>query len=116
MMFDNLYFMVTLVLVLFATWLGLKFVIRRRRESAEQIRGLNVAGYVLFLNNFKKAEAAEQRGRKKEAIWLFKRALASLEQMENPDALLLETIVEVRERIARLEGSSPEDRDNSTPR
>lgn len=101
--FQNIYFMGTLVAVLFAMWLGLKFVIHRRKESAEQVRQVNVAGYVTFLNNFKKGEEAEEKGRKREALFCFQRALASLEEMGTPDQLLQETMDEVRGRIARLE-------------
>lgn len=102
-MHRDLVFMVSLVAVLFIVWVALKVSIRVRKARADQIRKTNLAGYVMYVNNFNKGEEAEQRGNKREALRCFKRALASLELEQERDDLLEGAISEVKSRIAALE-------------
>ena len=102
-MLRDLIFIVALVVVLFIVWLALKMNIRVRKARASEIKGINLAGYVTFINNFKKGEEAEGRGNRQEAIRCFRRALSSLRSSEDSDELVKETEREVSERIASLE-------------
>ena len=104
-MFQDVILMGSLVLVLFIIWVGLMVNLYVRKARARQIKKLPLAGYVTFLNNFKEAEAAQERGNIELALAHFRRALQSLETEEKPDELVEETKAEVRERIAALEGS-----------
>lgn len=93
----------SLILVLLIVYVALKVNIRVRKARTAEIKKLNIAGYVKFLNNFKRGEEAEDRGNKQEAVQWFRRALVCLEEEENPDELVEETIVEVKNKIDDLE-------------
>lgn len=103
-MFHDVIFLSALILVLFIIWLALKINIHVRRKRADSIKEGNLANYVTFVNNFKKAEAAEGRGDKAEALRYFRRALEILHEIEEQDEMTQETIEEVQGRIAALEG------------
>ena len=102
-MFNDVIFLSIFIVVMTIIWIALNINIRVRKQKAKQIRSLNLANYVTFINNFKLAEEEEQKGNTKIAIMHFRKALENLEQEENPDELVQETIDEIKERLAALE-------------
>lgn len=102
-MFNDVVFLVILIVVLAIIWIALNINIYLRRKRARQIRSLNLAHYVTFVNNFKLAEEEEKKGNIKLAIIHFRKALENLEREENPDEIVLETIDEIKQRLAALE-------------
>jgi hypothetical protein len=101
--YQDVIFITAFIVVLFIIWIALKLNIRVRKARAEHIKQVNLADYVTFVNNFTKAEEAEKKGNRSEALRLFRRALERLEDEKNPDDITLETMEEVRARIAALE-------------
>lgn len=95
--------MVVLVLVLLIIWIALKLNIKVRSQKVQQIKNQNLGNYVTFLNNFNTAEEEEKKGNIKIARIHFQKALRALEEEENPDDLVKETIDEVKGRLAALE-------------
>lgn len=93
------------VLVMLIIWIALNFNIFVRKRKMKQIRGHNkeLSSYVAFVHNFNQAEAEEEKGNNKIALMYFSKALEILENEPNKDDLVLETIDEVRGRIAKLE-------------
>lgn len=102
-MYRDVILLSALIVVLFVIWLALKLSIRVRRAHARQIKGLNLASYVTFVNNFNRGEEAEKRGDRQDALRYYRRALLNLEEEENPDKLTLETIAEVQAKIEALQ-------------
>ena len=102
-MFNDVIFMVVLIVVLLIIWIALKLNIKVRSQKLQQIKKQNLGSYVTFLNNFNIAEEEEKKGNIKIARIHFEKALRVLEEEENPDDLVTETIAEVKERIAALE-------------
>jgi len=101
--YQDVIFLSALILVLFIIWVALKINIKVRKARAEEIKKINLANYVTFVNNFNKGEEAERRGDRRTALQFFKRALQILEDEEQQDELTRETKKEVLERIAALE-------------
>ena len=96
-------FLSALILVLFIVWLALKLQVRVRRTRAREIRKLNLASYVTFINNYKRGEEAEGRGSPAEALRCYRRALESLREDVVSDDLTRETTSELEDKIAALE-------------
>lgn len=102
-MFKDVIFLSVLIAVLFLFWIALNINIRVRRKRTREIKNVNFSGYIVFVKQFKLAEEAEASGDTKIALEHFNKALASLEEEENPDTLIRETIDEVKTRISALE-------------
>ncbi len=103
MITQEVVFLSALILVLFIVWLALKLHVRVRRTRAKEIRKLNLASYVTFINNYKRGEEAEERGSLAEALRCYRRALENLKEDVVSDDLTRETSSELEDKIAALE-------------
>lgn len=97
------------VLVMLIIWIALNVNIFVRKRRMKQIKGQNksMGSYVTFVHNFNAGEEEEKKGNNKIALMYFNKALEVLQQEENKDELVLETIQEVEEKIASIKESGP---------
>jgi hypothetical protein len=93
------------VLVMLIIWIALNVNIFVRKKKMKAIRGQNksLGNYVTFVHNFKHGEEEEKKGNTKIALMYYNKALEILENEEEKDELVQETIEEVKEKIASLE-------------
>lgn len=102
-MFDDVIILGSVVAVLTIIWIGLNINIKIRRNKLKQIKKVDFSSYVTFTKNFKIAEKEESEGNLKIARNYFDKCLKILEEEENPDDLVKETIDEVKQRIALVD-------------
>lgn len=101
-MFNDVILLSALIIVLFIIWIALKLNVRVRKQKLEQIKSLNLANYVTFINNYKQGEEAENKGDKTSALRFFQKALLNLEEEQNPDELTRDAIKDIKVRIDSL--------------
>lgn len=101
-MYNDVILLSALIIVLFIIWIALKLNVRVRRQKLEQIKSLNLANYVTFINNYTQGEEAEKKGDKTSARRYFQKALLNLEEEQDPDELTRDAIKDIKERIDAL--------------
>ena len=102
-MFNDVIFLISLIVVLTIIWIALNINIRIRKQKVKQIKSIKLANYVKYVNNFNTAEEEEKKGNKKIAIVHYRKALDNLLEEENPDDIVRDAISELEERLSALE-------------
>jgi hypothetical protein len=102
-LYNNVIFLVVIIIVLTVAWIAVNINIRTRKKSAADIKKVSMSGYIAFLKSFQAAEEEENKGDLQSARSHFQKALELLQNEELQDDLIKETIAEVEERIAALE-------------
>jgi hypothetical protein len=97
--FNDVIFLGAVVVVLTIIWIGLNINIKIRRQKLKEIKKVDFSSYVTFTKNFKMAEKEEEKGNLKVARLYFEKCLKILQEEENPDDLIKDTLAEVQERI-----------------
>lgn len=101
-MYNDVILLSALILVLVIIWVALKLNVRVRKQKLQQIKSLNLANYITFINNYTQGEEAEKKGDKTSARRHFQKALLNLEEEQNPDTLTKDAIKDIKERIDAL--------------